>query len=237
MMLTEKLAGRKRLIAVFDTETTGVDVESDRIITAYVGVLDPDGEVIDGREWLINPGVPIPVAASRIHGVDDERAAGGDDPRDALASIVGELRELSAAGVPIVGHNVSYDLTILVWECARYNLEAYTPTSVIDTLVLDKHVDPYRKGSRRLTTTAQHYKVPLTSAHDASADAVAAGRVAQAIRTQYPYTIGKSLEELHTNQIKWDSEQRLSFQKYMQRDDPTFTAEVGWPIRESASLF
>lgn len=39
-----------RLVGVFDLETTGVDVESDRIVSAHVGVLDVDGRVIDARD-------------------------------------------------------------------------------------------------------------------------------------------------------------------------------------------
>jgi DNA polymerase-3 subunit epsilon len=37
----------------------------------------------------------------------------------------------------------------------------------------------YRKGKRTLEVVAAHYAVTLTGAHDAAADAIAAGRVAQ----------------------------------------------------------
>ena len=45
-----------RLIGVFDLETTGIDVENDRIVTAHVGVLDVDGHVVDARDWLADKG-------------------------------------------------------------------------------------------------------------------------------------------------------------------------------------
>ncbi|MFM9597389.1 hypothetical protein ACKI1O_49625, partial [Streptomyces scabiei] len=63
-----------RVVGVFDLETTGVDVVHDRIVTAHVGVLDADGHVIDARDWLADPGVPIPAGAAAIHGVTAERA-------------------------------------------------------------------------------------------------------------------------------------------------------------------
>ena len=45
----------KRL-AVFDLETTGLDLSTARIVTACVAVIDANGQVIEQREWLVNPG-------------------------------------------------------------------------------------------------------------------------------------------------------------------------------------
>ncbi len=60
-----------RLVA-FDLETTGVDVESARIVTAAVLVLDA-GKLIQERFWLLDPGIVIPEQASRVHGIITER--------------------------------------------------------------------------------------------------------------------------------------------------------------------
>ena len=40
-------------LGVFDLETTGVDVETARIVTAHVGLLGEQGEVRHGRYWLV----------------------------------------------------------------------------------------------------------------------------------------------------------------------------------------
>ena len=81
--------------AALDTETTGVDVETDRIVTACVGIGDPKLGTWHPREWLINPGVPIPDEAAAIHGVTTEKArAEGVDPVVALA----EIRDAIADG-------------------------------------------------------------------------------------------------------------------------------------------
>jgi DNA polymerase-3 subunit epsilon len=61
-------------LAVFDLETTGIDVDSCRIVTAHVGVIGPRGEVVEQRQWLVDPGIEIPTAATLIHGVTTERA-------------------------------------------------------------------------------------------------------------------------------------------------------------------
>jgi DNA polymerase-3 subunit epsilon len=106
-------------------------------------------------------------------------------------------------------------------------------TPVIDPLVIDKAVDRYRKGKRTLDATSALYSVVLDDAHDAGADAIAAGRVAQALRLQYSGQLAVSLADLHGRQQVWYREQALSFQSYMRttRGDDGFVAETNWPVR------
>lgn len=47
-------------LVCFDVESTGVSVEDDRIVQAFVGLMGMDGEWIEKREWLIDPGVEVP---------------------------------------------------------------------------------------------------------------------------------------------------------------------------------
>lgn len=46
-------------LGVFDLETTGLDVTQSRIVTAFVGVLDSSGELIESRAWIADPGIEI----------------------------------------------------------------------------------------------------------------------------------------------------------------------------------
>ena len=67
---------------------------------------------------------------------------------------------------------------------------------------------------------------------EAGADAVAAGRVAQAMAKRYPDRLDVPVTELHDLQVGWCSTQAESFQQYMRRaKDPTFTAHGDWPHR------
>ncbi len=69
-------------------------------------------------------------------------------------------------------------------------------------------------------------------AHDAEADAVAAGRVAQAIARKYADTLGDDVIMVHTNQVAWASESAASFQDYMRRTkDPDYVSDGAWPQR------
>jgi DNA polymerase III subunit epsilon len=147
---------------------------------------------------MAKPERPIPPEATNIHGITTAYADERGQPRDsALHSIVASLCQ-AGESTPVVGHNVRFDLTIVDREMRRLGIGSLGHERgmvtvrvdgrqvgafhVIDTLVLDKWVDPYRKGRRTLDATAAHYGVPIRGdAHTAEADALAAGRVAWAI--------------------------------------------------------
>lgn len=219
-------------LGVFDLETTGIDVETSRIVSAYVGVIDAAGEA-KGVVWLADPGVEIPVQASAVHGITTERArADGRPAGEVVAEIVSVLRALLAQGVPVTIYNAPYDLTLLNREAVRHGVEPLeSPTPIIDPLVLDRAMDKYRKGKRTLEIAASVYGVDLTDAHDAMADAVAAGRVAQAIARKYAVELGDDVAALHVRQTAWCAESAADFQAYMRRTkDPDYTSSGGgWP--------
>ncbi len=220
-------------LGVFDLETTGIDTDTCRIVSAYVGVVDADGAP-KGVSWLADPGVEIPVQASAVHGITTDRArAEGRDAAEVVAEIVAVLRALLGQGVPLVIYNASYDLTLLNRECLRYGIEPLDdPLPIIDPLVIDRAMDRYRKGKRTLEAAAEYYGVELMDAHDAEADAVAAGRVAQAIARKYSDALGQDVTQVHTSQVTWAADSATSFQEYMRRTkDPAFVADGAWPQR------
>jgi DNA polymerase-3 subunit epsilon len=220
-------------LAVFDLETTGIDVESSRIVSANVSVLDAAGAVVERHDWLADPGVEIPVGASAVHGITTERArAEGRPAAVVVAEIVATLTDVLSRGLAVTIYNAPYDLTLLHRESVRHGvIPLHEPAPIIDPLVLDKVVDRYRKGKRTLEAAAAVYGVALTDAHDAGADAVAAGRVAQAIAARYPAEMAIESAVLHANQIGWALDSAASFQEYMRRTrDPEFVARGTWPI-------
>jgi DNA polymerase III subunit epsilon len=222
------------MLGVFDLETTGVDVETARIVSANVGVLDGTGACVERWDWLADPGVEIPLQASAVHGITTERArAEGRPAVEVVAEIVATLSGLFDRGLAVAIYNAPYDLTLLAREAARYGLEPLLlPARIIDPLVIDKAMDRYRKGKRTLTAAALHYGVVLTDAHDAGADAVAAGRVAQAIGRLYGEQLGADVDALHELQVGWCRQQAASFQEYIRRvKDPTFVTSGVWPQR------
>jgi DNA polymerase III epsilon subunit-like protein/8-oxo-dGTP pyrophosphatase MutT (NUDIX family) len=222
-------------LGVFDLETTGVDVDSSRIVSACVAVLDELGGVVARWDWLADPGIEIPAGASAVHGITTERArAEGRTARTVVAEIAQTLRVLFATGVPVVVYNAPYDLSLLDRECRRHGLEPLeAPGPIIDPLVIDKSVDRYRKGKRTLEVTAALYSVALDDAHDAGSDAIAAGRVALALLRTFPDELDIPLVDLHGRQEIWYAEHAGRFQDYIRsvKGDETYVADTAWPIR------
>ena len=222
------------VIAVFDTETTGIAPETTRIVSAHISVLNPYGEVEDPTNWLIDCGIDIPEQATAVHGITTERMrAEGAPAADSIYEILTKLQGFLSAGIGVVAYNAAYDFTILDREAKRYGFDPLElPTPVIDPLIIDKQVDKYRKGKRTLEAAAAHYGVVLTDAHDASADAIAAGRVAQAIGKKYAADLAFSATELHDLQVVWAKEQAESYATWRRSQNlPVYPGDGLWPVR------
>jgi DNA polymerase-3 subunit epsilon len=221
-------------LGVFDLETTGVDTSTARIVTAHVGLIDEEGRVVERKDWLLDPGVEIPDGAAAVHGITTARARRfGRRPEHAVPEILAAIQAVFERGFPLVIYNAPYDLTLLAHEARRAGCPPLDlPAPIVDPLVLDKAMDRFRRGKRTLTAAAAEYGVPLTDAHDAGADAIAAGRLAQAIARRHAAELGCTADDLHERQVAWCREQAARFEEYMQRThDPAFTTSGDWPCR------
>jgi DNA polymerase-3 subunit epsilon len=222
-------------LAVFDLETTGVDTDTSRIVSACIALIEPDGSLHSQWNWLADPEIEIPEGASAVHGISTELArTEGRTAETVAGEITATIRTLLALGIPLVVYNAPYDLSLLDRECRRHRIEPLgSPSPVIDPLVIDKAVDRFRKGKRTLVAAAERYGVNLDDAHDAAADAIAAGRVAQAIARTYPDEVDVPFADLHGRQQIWYAEQAASFQQYIRevKGDQDYVAESAWPLR------
>jgi DNA polymerase III subunit epsilon len=229
-----KLPSWAERIAVFDLETTGLDLREARVVTACALELDASGEIVgENSEWLANPGIEIPEAAARVHGITTEIARSkGADAKKVVSEIVAKLNSFFQAGIPVVAYNAPYDFTILHFEALRHGIEPLSdPQPIIDPLVMDKFVDTYRPGKRTLQVAASTYGVTLSDAHNATADAVAAGRVAQAIARKFSDKLPQDLLELHKAQQTWSEKQDASYEEFRKRTVPDFSVQRGWPLK------
>jgi DNA polymerase-3 subunit epsilon len=221
-------------LAVFDLETTGLNLEQARIVTACAVAIDEQGQVTGSNiEWLADPGIEIPLAASNVHGVTTEIArARGRNSKDVVSEILETLRGFFNAGIPVVAYNAPYDFTILHHEALRNGLEPLSdPKPIIDPLVLDKFVDQYRSGKRTLQIAASVYGVQLSDAHNATADAIAAGKVAQVIALKHAAKLPSDVFELHDLQKLWSVSQDDSYEIFRRKSSPDFTVVRGWPLK------
>lgn len=210
-------------LCALDLETTGVNVETDRIVTACVARVSGTGAFPPSvASWLANPGVAIPGSATALHGVTTARAqADGENPETVTAEITAMLARAMNAGVPVVGYNVIYDLTLLDRESRRYGLPTLTELTgwcepVVCGRVLDKQVSR-RSGPRKLTDCCEYWQVAVDGAHNSTADAIAAAGVVVRIAQRNPSIAGVGLRELHARQVEWHREQCLSHAAYARR--------------------
>lgn len=220
-------------LAVADLETTGVDPASSRIVSAFVGVLDTRGRVVAERSWLADPGVEIPDDAVAVHGIDTRRVrADGRPAAEVVAEIVATVRAHLGRGIPLVVYNAPFDLTVLHVEALRHGIEPLGDVRpVVDPLVVDRAVDPDRRGKRTLAATAELYGVEILSPHEARADAVAAGLVAQALARHHQDALDLSADALHDRQRVWAAEQAAGFAAYLLRAHGRSVDEPDdWPL-------
>lgn len=226
----------------FDTETTGVDVSSDRIVTAAV-VEQIDGEQ-KVHEWLINPGVEIPQRATDVHGVTTEHArTHGLNPPEGLDQIAEKLVQHLRLQRPIVAFNVVFDLTILDAELRRHGLPTLAQrlgrevAPVLDPLVIDRRVDRYRRGKRTLAHLCDFYGVAQEGElHRADVDVAATLGVLRALCEKYPDLGNRTLAEMHAWQIEGHRAWAENFKEFLQRNGrPHDDVELDWPQRRHVS--
>lgn len=228
----------------FDLETTGVDIWTDRVVQAALVRVDAGKRPVT-TTWLVDPGIDIRTEASDVHGITTARAqAEGGDPGQMLFELVGQLALAMGRGRPVVGMNLSYDLSLLEAECARHGVDGLVArlghpakvAPVVDVLVLDKYADPYRKGGRKLEQLCTVYGVRHTGAHDAAGDALAACRLWPRIMAKHARKFGPALTmpALHQQQIGWRKAQADSLREYFDRKGQEHDGVCGeWPLHRA----
>lgn len=226
-----------RRLAAFDIETTGTSVESDRIVTAAVSLVG-GGEGAASRSWLVNPGVGIPAEATAVHKITNEMAqTEGVPAAEAVEEVTSLLAQALENEIPVVAFNARFDLTILDREARRHGIVPLVDRVggpdgllVIDPYVLDKQFNKYRKGRRNLAILCEDFAVPLTDAHAADADALAAARLAWRMASRNEVLGNMELFELHELQIQWAAEQAADLQDYFASQGRVEQVEGTWPV-------
>lgn len=106
-----------RIIAVIDTETTGINSNKDRIVQ-FSGkkyrIRDQKMEQIAEMDIYIKAPFPMPEAAMRVNGITDEFLADKPSEEDVVAEICAFME-----GSILVGYNVDFDIRMISALCDR----------------------------------------------------------------------------------------------------------------------
>src|ERR1044072_604288 len=152
----------ERPLVVFDLETTGVDVNNDRIVSLAVHVVGSPHDA----EYRLNPGRPIPAEATAVHGIGDLDIVGCPTFND----ICGRLIQIFE-GCDVAGFNCPhFDVPMLSAEFRRAGITWPTP----DVKIVDVFKVYNRKEPRTLAAAYRHYLgQELENAHNATVDVMA----------------------------------------------------------------
>jgi DNA polymerase-3 subunit epsilon len=182
-----------------DTETTGRDFESDRIVELAL-VFWRNGEVTDRLSWLVNPGRPIPDEAKAVHGIGDEDVK--DKP--SFKELAPQFLEVMQGMIP-VAYNADFDRRFIESELRRAGFLATLPEGVpclrrevvwIDPLTWARELQKEEK-SRSLGDVCARLGIEIGQAHRATFDAEAALRVLLVFAedARVPRTYGAFVQE------------------------------------------
>lgn len=215
-----------RMLA-FDLETTSANPKEARIVTS--ALVRIDGRDVQKTEHLADPGIEIPQEATNVHGITTEKArAEGRPHEEVLKDTVEAIKAAWEDGLTLIVYNAAFDLTVL-----RSLTGDFTVTGpVYDPYVIDRVSDKWRKGKRTLGAVCEHYGVELGNAHEATADALAAARVAwKQVRQHYPNLAQMDENELMEFQaVKW-YEDRVAFKKYLEgKGRDASDVSTAWPL-------
>ena len=166
-----------RPLAFIDLETTGTDIVNDRIVQIAVLKVLPDGrEIPTGRK--INPTIPIPTYASKVHGIYDEDVVG----EPTFSQVAQELAEFIDDS-DFAGYNSNrFDIPLLVIEFDRAGIDfRLEGRNYIDVQTIFHKMEP-----RNLQAAYKFYcGENLVGAHDAINDARATYEVFKAQLQHY----------------------------------------------------
>ncbi len=150
---------------VFDTETTGLSVRSNKIIE-IAAVRVKNGQVGEEFQRFINPHEPIPHNITQLTNITDDMVK--DAPE--LDVVLKEFLAFAGNGV-LVAHNARFDMGFLQSNLKSIG-EKPLMNPVIDTLEVARWLYPSMKN-HRLNTLADKYKIKLENHHRAIDDSIA----------------------------------------------------------------
>ncbi len=177
---------------VLDTETTGLDVRADRVV--QIGALRLHGdELLEAEQFeaVLDPGIPIPEVAARVHGLSDGDVAG----KPGFAARAPELRDFIGNAV-VIGHSIHFDLAVLRHEAARHGIDWPEPQA-LDVAFLAAGLD---RGlvDTSLDSLALGLGITIEGRHTATGDARATAQVYAALMRRLLATGVRTLGEAQT---------------------------------------
>lgn len=164
-------------ICFFDLETTGVNVSLDRIVEISILKIFPNGNK-ESKTWLVNPGVPIPLEASNIHGITNEIVKNEPLFKMIASDIKSMINNCDLAGF----NSNKFDIPLLAEELLRSEIDF----SLDNVATIDVQNIFHKMEQRTLSAAYQFYcGKSLDNAHSSKADTLATYEVLESQIEKY----------------------------------------------------
>lgn len=163
--LQDSAALKLRDYVILDVETTGFSPRDDKIIE--VGALKVKNGAAASFSTLVNPGRRIPKKTTDVHGITDADVA----EAPSFDQIAGDLLAFME-GLPVVGHNVMFDLRFLAWGLHDSGRDV-PAMRYVDTYRLSKKAFPGRASYALASLIQDHQLAPGEQEHRSESDAQA----------------------------------------------------------------
>lgn len=172
----------KNPIVFFDLETTGININTDRIVEICYLKVYPNGNE-ESKTLRINPGMPIPEASSAIHGIYDADVVNCPTFKEVARNIANDIE-----GCDLAGFNSNrFDIPVLAEEFLRAEVDI----DMSKRKFVDVQVIFHKMEQRTLSAAYKFYcEKELEDAHTAEADTRATYEVLQSQLDRY----GESLK-------------------------------------------
>lgn len=173
----------KSSIVFFDTETTGADIQKDRIVEiAYINIV---GGADFGNEVIrLNPEIPISPEATLVHGISDKDVI----LHKTFKEVANNLYERFKDSYWCAYNGMRFDIPLIQKEFARCGLDI-KPKGILDPMRIFNHFDGevFKKGMRTLMAAHHRYfNCCFDDAHNALSDVQALKRITEAQMNLYP---------------------------------------------------
>lgn len=174
-------------LVIFDLETTGVQVATDRIVEIYCIKILPNGEE-QHLHQILNPTIPIPEGASLVHGIWDKDVKDKPTFNEFGATLLQFLGNCDFGGF----NSNQFDFPLLAEEFARVNIPFDTNRRFVDAQRIYHKMEP-----RNLAAAYYRYcGKTLENAHSAKADTQATWEIIKSQVSEYA-ELGKDMDSLN----------------------------------------
>ena len=168
----------KNPLVFFDLETTGTNINADRIVEICYLKVYPNGNE-EAKTMRINPGMHIPEEASAVHGIFDEDVKDCPTFKEVARNIARDIE-----GCDLAGFNSNrFDIPVLAEEFLRAGVDVDLGRHKF----IDVQVIFHKMEQRTLSAAYKFYcGKDLEDAHTAEADTRATYEVLMAQLDRYP---------------------------------------------------